>query len=142
MSFMNNPTVSFSFKLKLGLILVHDLTNKNSFSKLRNWIVEILRSLGGSQSFKWKVEDMELDLLEVELDTGETLPVLIVGCKEDLLNAKQRSQLFSEIEDQGGSSLYLVFRIYQEIHFRTPKTKRHSLLILIPLNESIRISQK
>jgi hypothetical protein len=39
------------------LILVHDVTNKKSFSNLRKWIFEILNTISPSESKKWTLRE-------------------------------------------------------------------------------------
>lgn len=95
-----------------GLILVHDLSNKNSYNKLKFWIAEVLEKINGSNSMKWKnvTEDMEeggADLLELQVDGGY-LPVLIIGAKVDLIekNPLQKHQM--HLAETGRSSVYVV----------------------------------
>jgi GTPase SAR1 family protein len=107
-----------------GLILVYDLTNKNSLLNLRKWIAEYLSKSNSQESnnFKWKADsafdnhtdnserstnNITEDMLELELSSGIILPILIIGNKEDLLEERTRQQ-HSSIEESARSILHVV----------------------------------
>lgn len=59
----------------LGVILVHDLTNKVSYTNLKKWVIELLSKISLSNNFRWKLEDTATeDIFELELDNGITCP--------------------------------------------------------------------
>lgn len=81
-----------------GLILVHDLTNKKSFTNLRRWLAEVLGSgKEGNGSFSAKLPQKQPSnrdsWFEFSIDIGEgydseqfagnQIPVIIVGTKLD-----------------------------------------------------------
>ncbi|XP_063697043.1 rab-like protein 3 [Culicoides brevitarsis] len=66
-----------------GVILVHDLTNIKSYENLQNWLLEILdKDTKDTKAVIWENIDPEQFI-------GSTqIPILIVGTKMDLLEAK------------------------------------------------------
>lgn len=92
---------------------MHDLTNKNSYSKLKKWIEEVLAKVNRNfTSLKWKTSVSELDeesggsdLLELEVEDG-FLPVLIIGNKSDLVEKEHSKEI--NLEETGRSSLNVV----------------------------------
>lgn len=70
-----------------GIILVHDLTNIKSYDNLQSWLMEILDK--DRKDIKGAVIDMD-----PEQFIGSTqIPLLIVGTKLDLLDAKDVKSL-------------------------------------------------
>jgi len=74
-----------------GLILVHDITNKKSFSNLRKWIKEILNIISPSETHKWVLRDEKQQyqwfrILELQHEdpTVSPIPILIFAAKSDL----------------------------------------------------------
>lgn len=75
--YSNKNSEDFIFSPIVGLILVHDLTNKKSYSKLDEWIAEVVRELSNQDEYEWR---------ENEIIFGKkNLPLLLVGTKLDLL---------------------------------------------------------
>lgn len=71
-----------------GIILVHDLTNIKSYENLQNWLLEILdKDRKDTKANVW-------DMIDPEQFIGSTqIPILIVGTKIDLLDAKDTKML-------------------------------------------------
>jgi GTPase SAR1 family protein len=94
------------------LLLVHDLTNKNSFNNLKRWISEYLFRLGGTESLRWKGDDeetTETDFLELQIPhSSTTLPVLIIGNKEDLLPNDPKRSVGNFAEENGSANIEVV----------------------------------
>lgn len=77
-----------------GLILVHDLTNKKSFSNLSKWLSEVLNSSSSNNGANSKsnenwfggdtVEDFDLEQF-----AGSQIPTLVVGTKLDLAGSSR-----------------------------------------------------
>jgi len=115
-----------------GLILVHDVTNKNSYTNLKKWCQEFAGRNGddtclsssngtGSQyatdgssgipNLRLRFDDLEEggeDSSELEIGGLISLPVLIVGNKEDQLNSKdmlQRSSIADAVSAKNVLSL-------------------------------------
>lgn len=72
-----------------GLILVHDLTNKKSFTNLRRWLSEVLNSSNSSSGSSTKSCDKSwfgsdfVEDFDPEQFAGNQIPVLVVGTKLD-----------------------------------------------------------
>jgi hypothetical protein len=98
--------------MHVGLILVHDLTNRNSFNNLKRWITELFVKLNSSETFRWKdgsEASTEADLLELELPNGHgSIPVLIIGNKDDLLSKDHKKANPLIAEESGTTALELV----------------------------------
>eukprot|EP01116_Phalansterium_solitarium_P015255 TRINITY_DN3357_c1_g1_i1.p1 TRINITY_DN3357_c1_g1~~TRINITY_DN3357_c1_g1_i1.p1 ORF type:complete len:263 (+),score=57.29 TRINITY_DN3357_c1_g1_i1:83-871(+) len=111
-----------------GVILVHDLTNKQSYVHLKKWLGE----LAGRKNFKWKnigvapssPNGASRQTFELKLASGEVVPALIVGTKQDLLAKEVRS---SRSEEDGDPSLWV--NTLDEASFRA-KTMAHEALTL------------
>jgi len=97
-------TRSILYSQVSGLILVHDLTNKISYTNLKKWVIELLSKISLTSNFRWKVEDTDTEnLFELELDNGATCPVLILGNKEDLIVKKESSN--QAVEESGAGTV-------------------------------------
>ena len=80
-----------------GLILVHDLTNRKSFSNLRRWLAEVLNAGKGTDFIstpgtrspvekdkKWFDFNMDIaDEYDPEQFAGNQIPIIVVGTKLD-----------------------------------------------------------
>lgn len=80
-----------------GLILVHDLTNKKSFSNLRRWLSEVLNYRGSNNGAannksneNWFGSDPVEDF-DLEQFAGTQIPTLVVGTKLDLAGSSRMS---------------------------------------------------
>ncbi|KAK9762480.1 hypothetical protein K7432_011735 [Basidiobolus ranarum] len=100
-----------------GIVLVHDLSNRKSYYNLWRWMEEVLESeafkdgerigLGNHtstpmQGSHYKRRNNEFDF---ELTIGESrtsIPVLIVGNKEDLTSEASRPRRYSIADEFGG----------------------------------------
>lgn len=101
-----------------GLILVHDLTNKKSFTNLRRWLAEVLGSgkesvLSTKQQKQPSSPNNKESWFEFSIDMGEEydseqfagnqIPVIIIGTKLDqagtarILNSSRSLHLAEEI---------------------------------------------
>lgn len=70
-----------------GLILVHDLANKKSFANLTGWMREVMREISTTNEVVW-----DHDLF---FNGGDnSLPVLLVGTKADLVPIQSRVRSF------------------------------------------------
>jgi Rab-like protein 3 len=80
-----------------GLILVHDLTNKKSFTNLRKWLSEVLNSSGSSSGSNPKVNDGwfgggdTVEDFDPEQFAGNQIPTLVVGTKLDVAGSSRLS---------------------------------------------------
>jgi len=102
-----------------GLLLVHDLMNKNSYKNLKKWIVELVVKLSTTaESYRWKENlqqiEQQLDLIQTEQLTelelpngGGTLPVLIIGNKDDLVDKVFKEQHRQVMAEEDGNNLYI-----------------------------------
>lgn len=115
----------------LGILLVYDLTNKNSYLNLKKWINEILFKIKSKviyysnsinyywkETFKWKIHENlnknnfnTEDLLEIDLDDGISLPILIIGNKEDLIDNNSNNIKNFIIDETAGKILQMVINI-------------------------------
>ena len=69
-----------------GLILVHDLANRKSFANLTGWMREVMREISTTNEVVW-----DHDLF---FNGGDnSLPVLLVGTKADLVPSSSRVRL-------------------------------------------------
>ena len=92
-------------------MLVHDVTNKNSFNNLKRWISEYLARVGGNESLRWKgdEETTETDYLELQIpNSSATLPVLIIGNKSDLAPKDPKRHVSNFVEENGSANIEVV----------------------------------
>eukprot|EP01117_Protostelium_nocturnum_P017306 TRINITY_DN7027_c0_g1_i2.p1 TRINITY_DN7027_c0_g1~~TRINITY_DN7027_c0_g1_i2.p1 ORF type:complete len:283 (-),score=72.61 TRINITY_DN7027_c0_g1_i2:37-885(-) len=106
-----------------GIMLVYDLTNRNSFLNLKKWIAEYISYNSGadvtgklketnespsfwSELFRSKKNpsnsNITEDMLELELSGGVVLPLMIVGNKEDKQEEKKKVHTFGQ---ESGSNI-------------------------------------
>lgn len=94
---------SVFYDMYQGIILVHDLTNRKSFSNLRRWLGEVLAAGEGS-SYR---DNKTSDDFDAEMFIGKNIPVLIVGTKKDLLSSNRaaRCRPLALTEECGASEI-------------------------------------
>ncbi|EFA81588.1 Rab GTPase domain-containing protein [Heterostelium album PN500] len=72
-----------------GLIVVYDVTNKNSLSNVKKWIFEVLNKISTSTA-NWQLKEtenpklLELENIVHQNNKAPSIPLLILGNKSDL----------------------------------------------------------
>ena len=90
-----------------GIILVHDLTNRNSHENLKKWLKGVLSErtkVHGKKGHKYTNSEDCGKGFDAEMYTNSTLPAIIIGTKKDLSRSSNElishSSLASDINAQ------------------------------------------
>ncbi|KAI6650498.1 Rab-like protein 3 [Oopsacas minuta] len=70
-----------------GIVLVHDLTNRNSHDNLRKWLKGVLtdrNKVQGKKGHKYTNSDDYGKGFDAEIYTNSAMPAIIIGTKKDL----------------------------------------------------------
>ncbi|XP_062510500.1 rab-like protein 3 isoform X2 [Corticium candelabrum] len=92
-----------------GLILVHDLTNRKSRSNLSKWLAEVLsgsKETTGSSSFPRRASKPSLvSDYDPEQFADDSVPILVVGTKEDLMGSVREGRQTSSLDASGADAI-------------------------------------
>ncbi|KAK8756819.1 hypothetical protein V5799_000485 [Amblyomma americanum] len=94
-------TCFFFFTASLGLILVHDLTNKKSHENLRKWLSEVLCKDCPSKKTNGLLE------FDQEMFADSQVPILVVATKVDLVPQTAGRALATVAEECGTDQVLL-----------------------------------
>jgi Rab-like protein 3 len=90
-----------------GLILVHDVTNRKSYTNLKKWIKEILNQISPSDTHKWSLKN-EKQILELQHEDTNVypIPILVLANKFDCVRSYSDTNYLNN-DDLGRDSVFV-----------------------------------
>jgi len=74
-----------------GIILVHDTTNRKSYTNLWKWVNEVLQRNGQHKKVQEQSDSFEIRITSETIgNNSDIIPVLLVGTKKDLLQKQNK----------------------------------------------------
>lgn len=129
------------YSYKSGIILVHDLTNRNSFTNLKDWLNEVSLKVNQTSYFNWRDDNTNF-VIELEMKNSynnASIPILVIGNKLDALrspapsrikNILPSSKMDLEIDPIESVVNSNAFQLVFNYNFFLFKKTKHQLIIL------------